>query len=73
MPVDWSEADQDDSPKIDIELYRKLIVGDYSSDDSPVRISKTNYDSILQVEVTRNTDRTYVCERIMQSYKNSIS
>ena len=25
MPVDWNEADQDDSPKIDIEVYRKLM------------------------------------------------
>ena len=25
MPVDWNEADQDDSPMIDIEVYRKLM------------------------------------------------
>ena len=25
MPVDWNEADQDDSPKIDIEAYMKLM------------------------------------------------
>ena len=25
MPVDWNEADQDNSPKIDIEVYRKLM------------------------------------------------
>ena len=25
MLVDWNEADQDDSPKIDIEVYRKLM------------------------------------------------
>ena len=25
IPVDWNEADQDDSSKIDIEVYRKLM------------------------------------------------
>ena len=25
MPEGWNEADQDDSPKIDVEPYRKLV------------------------------------------------
>ena len=39
---------------------KNTAVGDYS----PVRISKTNYDSILQVEVTGNRSQYKICTQL---------
>ena len=52
MPVDWSEADQDNSPKIDIESYRKLM-------GAVLFILKTRPD--VSVAVSKQSGRTHKC------------
>ena len=52
MPVDWNEADQDDSPKIDIEVYRKLM-------GVVLYVLKTRPD--VCVALSKESGRTHKC------------
>ena len=65
MPVDWNEADQDDSPKIDIEVYRKLM-------GVVLYVLKTRPD--VCVALSKESGRTHKCtEKDMVVLKQTVS
>ena len=65
MPVDWNEADQDDSPKIDIEVYRKLM-------GVVLYVLKTRPD--VCVALSKESGRTHKCtEKDMAVLKQTVS
>ena len=65
MPVDWNEADQDDSPKIDIEAYMKLM-------GSVLYVLRTRPD--VAVALSKESSRTHKCtEKDMAVLKQTVS
>jgi hypothetical protein len=65
MPEDWNEADQDDSPKIDVEKYRQLM-------GSVLFILKTRPD--VAVSLSKASSRTHKCtEKDMVVLKQIVS
>jgi hypothetical protein len=52
MPEDWNEADQDDSPKIDVEKYRQLV-------GSVLFILKSRPD--VATSLSKASSRTHKC------------
>ena len=65
MPEDWNEADQDDSPKIDVEKYRQLM-------GSVLFILKTRPD--VAVSLSKESSRTHKCtEKDMAVLKQTVS
>ena len=65
MPEDWNEADQDDSPKIDVEKYRQLV-------GSVLFILKSRPD--VAVALSKESSRTHKCtEKDMAVLKQTVS
>ena len=65
MPEDWNEADQDDSPKIDVEPYRQLV-------GSVIYILKSRPD--VAVALSKASSRTHKCtEKDMAVLKQIVS
>ena len=65
MPEDWNEADQDDSPRIDVEPYRKLV-------GSALFILKSRPD--VEIALSKESSRTHKCtEKDMAVLRQTIS
>jgi hypothetical protein len=65
MPEDWNEADQDDSPKIDVEPYRKLV-------GSALFILKSRPD--VAIALSKASSRTHKCtEKDMAVLRQTVS
>ena len=65
MPEDWNEADQDDSPKIDVEQYRQLV-------GSVLFILKSRPD--VAVALSKESSRTHKCtEKDMAVLRQTVS
>jgi len=65
MPEDWNEADQDDSPKIDVEAYRQLV-------GSVLFILKSRPD--VAIALSKESSRTHKCtEKDMAVLRQTVS
>ena len=65
IPEDWNEADQDDSPKIDVEPYRQLV-------GSVLFILKSRPD--VAIALSKASSRTHKCtEKDMTVLRQTVS